>query len=172
VFASASPRRIGRGGPATLLEILAETEPALAQRLARTCPPPMRTFTGLRGYVRRAWGPGWALVGDAGYFKDPLSAHGITDALRDAELLARAVVAVLVDGLDEREAMDGYQATRDALSSSLFDVTDVIAGHRWADHEIGDLLLRLNAAMADELETIAQLPTPAVAGATRVARTG
>ena len=37
-----------------------------------------------------ARGPGWALVGDAGSFKDPLTAHGITDALRDAELLARA----------------------------------------------------------------------------------
>ena len=35
-------------------------------------------------------GPGWALVGDAGYFKDPITAHGITDALRDAELLAGA----------------------------------------------------------------------------------
>ena len=34
---------------------------------------------------RRAGGPGWALVGDAGYFRDPLTAHGITDALRDAE---------------------------------------------------------------------------------------
>ena len=32
--------------------------------------------------LRRPWGPGWALVGDAGYFKDPISTHGITDALR------------------------------------------------------------------------------------------
>ena len=40
--------------------------------------------------MRQAFGPGWALVGDAGYFKDPLTAHGISDALRDAELLANA----------------------------------------------------------------------------------
>ena len=52
-------------------------------------PPALRTFRGRPGYVPRSWGPGWALVGDAGYFKDPLSAHGLTDALRDAELLAR-----------------------------------------------------------------------------------
>ena len=51
----------------------------------------------------------------------------------------------------------GYQATRDALSTALFDVTDVIAGHRWTDDEIPDLLLQLNAAMADELETLAAL---------------
>lgn len=55
------------------------------------------------GFFRRAWGPGWALVGDAGYFKDPLTAHGITDALRDAELLARAILA----GGDE--ALASYQ---------------------------------------------------------------
>ena len=55
--------------------------------------PACARFGGLPGYLRRPWGPGWALVGDAGYWKDPISAHGLTDALRDAELLARAVVA-------------------------------------------------------------------------------
>jgi len=158
VFASATPRRIGRGGLAPLLRILAASDAGLAARLAAAAPPPIRTFTGLRGYVRRPWGPGWALVGDAGYFKDPLSSHGLTDALRDAELLARAIVASLVDGVDEREALAGYQATRDALSGALFEVIDVIAGHRWTDHEIGDLLLRLNAAMSDEVDLLAELP--------------
>jgi flavin-dependent dehydrogenase len=50
-------------------------------------------FPGLTGYLREAAGPGWALVGDAGYFKDPITAHGITDALRDAQILARVVTA-------------------------------------------------------------------------------
>ena len=53
----------------------------------------LRGFAGAHGFMRRPYGPGWALVGDAGYFKDPLTAHGMTDALRDAELLARAIVA-------------------------------------------------------------------------------
>ena len=52
----------------------------------------LSVFAGRRGFLREAWGPGWALVGDAGYFKDPLTAHGMTDALRDAELLAGAAV--------------------------------------------------------------------------------
>jgi 2-polyprenyl-6-methoxyphenol hydroxylase-like FAD-dependent oxidoreductase len=160
IFASATPRRIGRGGLAPLVSILAEADPALAARLAATPPTRMRTFTGLRGYLRRSWGPGWALVGDAAYFKDPLSAHGITDALRDAELLARAIVAVLIDGTDEREALASYQAARDALSTSLFEAIDVIAGHAWTNDQIGDLLLRLNAAMADEVDTLADLPSP------------
>ena len=159
VFASASPRRIGRGGLGPLTRIVAETPGDLAARLAAAAPPAaLRTFTGRPGYLRRAWGKGWALVGDAGYFKDPLGAHGLTDALRDAELLTRAIVAVVRDGAGERDALSGYQATRDALSTALFDVTDVIAGHRWTDAEIPDLLLQLNAAMADELETLAALP--------------
>jgi len=89
--------------------------------------------------MRRSWGPGWALVGDAGYFKDPLTAHGLTDALRDAELLARGITAV-IGGADERDALARYQKTRDALSTALFDVTDAIAGHRWTDAEIPSLL--------------------------------
>lgn len=51
---------------------------------------PFRAMT-LPGFVRQPWGAGWALVGDAGYTKDPISAHGISDGLRDAELCARAV---------------------------------------------------------------------------------
>ena len=72
------------------------------------------------------FGPGWALVGDAGYFKDPITAHGITDALRDAELLARAVRA----GTDA--ALVDYAATRDALSRPLLAATDALAALDWS----------------------------------------
>lgn len=49
--------------------------------------------------------------------------------------------------------------TRDALSTALFDVTGVIAGHRWTDAEIPSLLLlQLNAAMAGEVQALAALP--------------
>jgi len=164
VFASATARRIGRGGPVPLLDILGETDADLADRLASTPPPATRTFTGVRGYLRRSWGPGWALVGDAGYFKDPLSAHGLTDALRDAELLAGAVVSVLRDGAEEREALAGFQAKRDALSGAMFDVIDEIAGHRWTGAEIGALLMRLNAAMSDEVDALAELAPQAATG--------
>ena len=77
------------------------------------------------GSCARRMGPGWALVGDAGYFKDPLTAHGITDALRDAELLANAAAA------GSRAAFADYAAIRDALSLPLFEVSDAIAAFDW-----------------------------------------
>jgi flavin-dependent dehydrogenase len=99
-------------------------------------------FSGHPGFLRRPWGPGWALVGDAAYFKDPITAHGISDALRDAELLARAVLR----GTDE--ALGEYETRRDILSTALFDVTDRIASFEW-DH--AELKL-LHHALSDEMK--------------------
>jgi len=58
--------------------------------------------TDLRNFLRKPFGPGWALVGDAGCHKDPYLALGIADAFRDAELLADAVH----DGLSGRRDLD------------------------------------------------------------------
>ena len=158
VFAGATPERIGRGGMRVLTEIIAESAPELGPRLAAArAPVNLRTFTGRPGHLRRSWGTGWALVGDAGYFKDPLSSHGLTDAFRDAELLTRALADVVLAGADERDALADYQATRDAVSRDMFDVTDAIAGHRWTDAEIPDLLLRLSAAANEGLGAITDL---------------
>ncbi len=52
----------------------------------------LHAFAGRPGFLREAHVPGWAPVGDAGYFKNPITAHGITDALRDADLLADAAI--------------------------------------------------------------------------------
>lgn len=68
----------------------------------------------LPNFVRQACGAGWALVGDAGCHKDPVLAQGITDALRDAELLASAVAAGLADG-DMTGFLAGYQRRRDEI---------------------------------------------------------
>jgi 2-polyprenyl-6-methoxyphenol hydroxylase-like FAD-dependent oxidoreductase len=157
VFASATPERIGRGGAEVIESIVRSSAPRLAERLrAAQAPTRIRTFRGHPGFMRKPWGNGWALVGDAGYFKDPLSTHGITDALRDAELLSRALIAVL-HGAEETTALAEYQATRDALSLPLFEVVDTIASHQWTNAEIGDLLRRLSSSMADEVELLAGL---------------
>ncbi len=113
--------------------------------------------------MRRAWGSGWALVGDAGYWKDPLTAHGLTDARRDAELLARAVIAAASGAVDERAAFAAYQATRDRVSLPLFRATDAIASQRWTDEEIGGLLLQASAAMAVEVDELDGLDDVVVA---------
>lgn len=154
VFAGARPERIGRGGPAVLRSVLAEASPAMAARFEDARPAaPVRTFTGQAGYLRRPWGPGWALVGDAGSWKDPISAHGLTDALRDAELLARAAVRALQDG--DPAAYRDYEVVRDRLTLPLLHDSDEVAAMDWDDVRIVELLRSLNAAMNEELLVIA-----------------
>jgi len=155
VFVAATPARVCRGGRQVFESILAAASPEVAARVrAATAASGVRTFTGRPGFMRRAWGAGWALVGDAGYWKDPLTAHGLTDALRDAELLAGAVLASSSGAMREADALAAYQATRDRVSVPLFWTTDTIATHRWTDAEIGGLLLQLSSDMADEVELL------------------
>jgi flavin-dependent dehydrogenase len=131
--------------------------PELADALHDATPVgPVHGFRGTPGHLRVPWGPGWALVGDAGYFKDPITAHGITDALRDAELLARAAAEAHRTG-DERTAFAGYQRKRDELSGALFTVTDRIASYEWDTARLRDLLLALSKAQRAENETLAAL---------------
>jgi 2-polyprenyl-6-methoxyphenol hydroxylase-like FAD-dependent oxidoreductase len=107
-------------------QVLAEAAPDLARALEQAhMNGKLRGFGGELGFMRQCWGPGWALVGDAGYFRDPLTAHGITDAFRDAHLLSRAVV----EGSDR--ALATYQEMRDDLASPIFAVTDRIASFEW-----------------------------------------
>jgi flavin-dependent dehydrogenase len=116
-----------------------------AGRLASARPPGrLRTWIGQPGFIRQAYGPGWALVGDAGSFLDPLSTHGITDALRDAEMLARCV-----------DDMDQYAADRERITNRLLDATEPIASYGWDTDSIRPRLLGMNAAMNAELGLIA-----------------
>jgi flavin-dependent dehydrogenase len=110
-----------------------------------------RAFPGHPGILRQSHGPGWALVGDAAYFKDPITAHGITDALCNAELLARAVSR----GTDE--ALAEYQSRRDALCHDLSQITDSIASYDWTVEELKQLHLDLSKAMNREVEAMLQL---------------
>lgn len=74
----------------------------------------------LTNFFREAAGPGWALVGDAGYHRDPITGRGIADALRTAELL----VAALARPANERAAaLAEYGRARDTLVRPLYDFT-------------------------------------------------
>ncbi len=157
VFVNATPRRIERGGVRLIESIMRSSAPELAERLQHAeAPAGTRLFRAPPGFLRRSWGRGWALVGDAGYFKDPISAHGMTDALRDAELLARALVAVH-EGAADTIALAEYQRIRDTLSLPLFTIVDRIASHQWTDAEIGQLLKRFSASMREEVTLLAAL---------------
>jgi 2-polyprenyl-6-methoxyphenol hydroxylase-like FAD-dependent oxidoreductase len=132
------------------LNVVREASPQLASRVAAaTLRSRLASFSGQVGHFRQSHGPGWALVGDAGYFKDPITAHGISDALRDAELLASAVVA------GTSTALADYQRERDELSVDLFNVTDEIASFGWDLETIGPLLKALARAMSHEVKMMA-----------------
>jgi flavin-dependent dehydrogenase len=107
--------------------------------------------------MRRPFGHGWALVGDAGYHRDSLTAHGITDALRDAELLTRAVIRGGDTSHHTTQELAEYERTRDHVSRHLFDVTERIASLRWTLDEISQLLTDLSDAMDPELDLLTQV---------------
>ena len=92
---------------AAWLAALDGSVPELARTVRQgTITAPLRGYAALPNHLRRPSGPGWALVGDAGYHRDPITGHGMTDAFRDAELLADAAHAVL-RGLLPRGRGDG-----------------------------------------------------------------
>jgi flavin-dependent dehydrogenase len=78
-------------------------------------------------FFRKPFGPGWALVGDAGYNKDPITAQGISDAFRDAELCSQAVDATFNEGRTFEDAMSAYQQTRDQHVLPFYEFTAQLA---------------------------------------------
>lgn len=171
VFAGATPARIkaarAEGTWSAFDRVLGQASPAIRDRVAAArAPGHLRGFAGMPGYVRRSWGPGWALVGDAGYFEDPLSTHGITDALRDAALLADAVVKIHSGDASEAGALAAYQRQRDTMSEPLFRAIDEVSSYRWTMPELRRLLLTASSAMTAQVETLQELvPAPAAAPA-------
>jgi len=96
--------------------------------------------------LRRAYGPGWALAGDAGYHRDAVTGHGISDAYRDAHLLAAALDRVLRGGADESSALADYQRRRDSALREVFELTIALAAYPPVP-EFVDLQKRLSRAI-------------------------
>ena len=74
-------------------------------------------------YFRKPYGPGWALVGDAGYHRDFVTGLGITDAFRDAEYLTDAVDEAFSGRRPFDDAMAGYERRRNEIAEPLYEVT-------------------------------------------------
>ena len=83
--------------------------------------------TPVPGFFRKPFGPGWALVGDAGYNKDPITAQGINDAFRDAERCVVALHQALSGGRPFDEAMSEYQRDRDHHVLPMYEMTCQLA---------------------------------------------
>lgn len=103
------------------------TVPALGERTAKA----RRTsrIMGLsphESFYRKPYGPGWALVGDAGYYRDPLLGQGINDALRDAEALAGALDDILGQRTSWDAAMEAYEQQRNAATGMLYNLTALL----------------------------------------------
>jgi len=148
LFTSCAPADFGRWFKgdtfAGSLKILATWEPELAARLAERKPVErMRRYPGAAGFIRECTGPGWALIGDAGYFKDPATAHGITDAFLDAHRLVRALIQT-------PDCAKAYQAERDQFAPRLFAITQKIASHQWDFTTLKSLHMDLNDCMKAE----------------------
>jgi 2-polyprenyl-6-methoxyphenol hydroxylase-like FAD-dependent oxidoreductase len=141
-------------------EMLVEAAPELAARLrgARRTSP-VRGAGRLPNQVRQAFGPGWALVGDAGYHRDPVTGHGISDAFRDAELLAVALDGALRGELYETAALAGYQRQRNEALREIFAITCALA-HYPPSAEFVALQKRLSRAIETEAASLAARPVP------------
>src|SRR5215469_11415047 len=100
------------------------------------------------GYVRKPYGPGWALVGDAGYQKDPCTASGITDAFGSAEWLAEAIDAGFSGRQPLEAALADYERKRNESELPYYEMTSQLATLQPPPPEIQQLL----AALVDNPE--------------------
>lgn len=78
-------------------------------------------------FFRKPFGPGWALVGDAGYNKDPLYGEGITDAFRDAELLADALDVGFSGRQPLEVALADYERQRNEVAMPVYELVNQAA---------------------------------------------
>jgi len=102
--------------------------PGLAGRLDGCRPATkVRAATGIESYFRRSAGRGWALAGDAGHFKDPVTAQGIRDALRYGRLLGDAAAEVLDDPQRLDAAIARWERQRDRDCLEVYQWTNVVA---------------------------------------------
>lgn len=145
VFAACRPAEHGArfaDARAGMTTILAQFDATLADGFASDPAARIRRFPGAPGHIRARAGDGWALIGDAAFFKDPATAHGITDAFLDADALAGC--------LARGEGPYAYADARHAPALRLFDVTQRIASLDWSLDDLRPLHDRLNACIRDE----------------------
>jgi flavin-dependent dehydrogenase len=101
----------------------------------------------LPNYFRRPYGPGWALVGDAGYHQDPITARGISNAFQSAEFLAEAVEAGFSGRQSLAEAMADYERRRNETARPVYDEALQWAGFRPFPPEVYAMRAELRASV-------------------------
>ncbi|MGH2689047.1 MAG: NAD(P)/FAD-dependent oxidoreductase, partial [Actinomycetota bacterium] len=138
--------------------------PGLAERFHAGRRETRWVGTPVLNYFRTPFGPGWALVGDAGYNKDYITAFGITDAFRSAELCVEALDAAFTGARPFDEAMGDYQARRDEHALPFYEFTTQIAALQPAPPEQQQLMAAVHGnreAMDGFARVLAGVTSPA-----------
>jgi flavin-dependent dehydrogenase len=134
-----------------------ETVPAFADRLRGARRETRIVGTAVPNYFRTPHGPGWALVGDAGYNKDFITAQGIQDAFRDAELVATALHEAFTGAATYDAAMERYRAVRDE-ALPIYEFTTSLAALEPPPPELARLLAAVSGEQAT-MDAFAQVAT-------------
>ncbi|HET7654096.1 MAG TPA: NAD(P)/FAD-dependent oxidoreductase [Acidimicrobiales bacterium] len=104
-----------------------EREPELSKRLRSATREERIVGGGVPNFLRTPSGPGWVLVGDASYTRDPITAQGITHAFHSAEWCADALDHVLTGRRGFDDAMQQYRQVRDRAVLPLYELTTQLA---------------------------------------------
>jgi 2-polyprenyl-6-methoxyphenol hydroxylase-like FAD-dependent oxidoreductase len=141
-----------------------ELAPAFADRVRGATREERFVGTAVPNYFRKPFGPGWALVGDAGYNKDFITAQGIQDAFRDAELCATALDETFSGARDFDVAMSDYQSARDEHVLPMYEFTCELAALEPPPPELQQLLAAVHGnqeAMDGFAQVAAGVTSPA-----------
>ena len=122
--------------------------PDFAERVRSATRVERLTGASVPGYLRRPYGPGWVLVGDAAYNKDPITAQGITDAFHDAESVAAALHDVWSGTATFEQAMNARQAARDERVMPIYEFTSELATLEPPPAELQQLLGQIHGNQA------------------------
>jgi flavin-dependent dehydrogenase len=141
-------------------QLLERSAPELAERVRQARrTSPVQGMLRQPNQLRQAFGPGWALVGDAGYYRDAITAYGISDAFRDAELLAVALDRALDGDGEDTTALAAYQQQRDQALAEIFEITCRLAAYPPVPTFI-ELQKQLSAAIDKEAAALAARAAP------------
>ena len=116
-----------------------DADPSLAERVRAGRRETRLVGAKMQNFYRRSHGPGWALIGDAGYHKDAVTAQGMTDAFRDAELVSDALDEAFMGRRSQDEALATYERARDESTRPMFDLTCQMASHEPPSDEEAEL---------------------------------
>jgi flavin-dependent dehydrogenase len=141
-----------------------ELSPDFARRVRAAKREARFAGTGVEGWFRKPFGPGWALVGDAGYDKDPITAQGISDAFHQVEMCATALDEVFRGARAFDDAMGDYQRVRDEQVLPMYEFTSELATLEPPPPEMQQLLGAVHGnqdAMDDFVSVVAGTVSPA-----------